>query len=371
MVSALSLLMETELTPAQKELTNIMEESGTVLLKVVNDILDFSKLANGGFSISSDLLNIRETIESVVRNYQVGSKIGTKVEAEFDAKLPVAVEGDQLRFRQVVQNLVSNAIKFTEEGSVRVRASVQEENLNDYVLLTEVIDTGIGIPENATNLFIPFTQYDNSTTKRYQGTGLGLSICKNLANLMGGEAGFKPNPGGKGSVFWFTVKMKRVPKTAIVEKLRQSISTLKLDPKNVSVGEMHELAKGKRVLLAEDNMINRKVMTKMLQNAGFNNIDMAENGQLAAELAIRDPYDIVLMDINMPILDGVAATRKIRDAGVSTPIIAMTANALKGHAEAYLSKGMDFYIPKPVDRSLLLEGLLRCLKPNEERSDEP
>ena len=293
----------------------------------------------------------------------MNSTPGTILESEFDSQLPLAVEGDNLRYRQIVQNMVSNATKFTETGSVRVRASVEEELLNEYILLTEVIDTGIGIPRDVTeSLFTPFTQYDNSATKRYQGTGLGLSICKNLADLMGGKAGFRPNPDGQGSIFWFTVKMKRVPKAAIVAKLQESFSYLKLDPKSNAKEEVKAIADGKRILLAEDNLINAKVMIRMLKAAGFGNVDTASDGKRAADMAIDDPYDLILMDINMPVLDGVAATRQIRDAGVSTPIIAMTANALKGHAESYLSKGMDFYIPKPVDRNLLLEGLLKCLK---------
>src|SRR5687768_10197404 len=141
MLSALSLLLETNLNPDQLDLAGVIEESGNVLLQVVNDILDFSKLANGGFSITPDVVNVREIVGSVLRNFQMNSSPGTVLESEFDEKLPLAVKGDNLRFRQIVQNMVSNATKFTENGSIRVRATVQEELLNEYILLTEVIDT--------------------------------------------------------------------------------------------------------------------------------------------------------------------------------------------------------------------------------------
>jgi osomolarity two-component system sensor histidine kinase TcsA len=368
MLSALTLLLDTNLDPEQLELARVIEESGGVLLQVINDILDYSKLASGCFSISFDIINVRDIIGSVMRNFHANTTAATRLESDIDPRLPVSAEGDSLRYRQIVQNLLSNATKFTEEGYVRVHVKLQSEDLNTYTILTEVIDTGIGIPtETSGTLFTPFTQFDNSATKRYKGTGLGLSICKSLAELMGGQIGYHRNPEGKGSIFWFTTVMKRARKAKAIEDLQETMAALSTNPTVTPLEELKQIAEGKRVLLAEDNHINTTVMRKMLKGLGFNSIDCAVDGKEAATLAINNPapYDVILMDINMPILDGVASTQQIRNAGVTTPIIAMTANALKGHAETYLSKGMDFYVAKPVDRKLLMKGLLKCLKEEE------
>ncbi|KAF2199274.1 hypothetical protein GQ43DRAFT_376629 [Delitschia confertaspora ATCC 74209] len=373
MLSALTLLLDTNLDPEQLELARVIEESGAVLLQVINDILDYSKLASGCFSISTDIVSVKDILSSVCRTFQPNTTAHTVMDMHLDPRIPASAEGDALRYRQIVQNLLSNATKFTEEGYVHVNVTLQREELDGYIILTEIVDTGIGVPPDASGtLFTPFTQFDNSATKRYKGTGLGLSICKSLAELMGGEIGFRPNPEGKGSVFWFTARLKRVKKAKVMEKLEETMAALAVASETNSLDELREIAKDKRILLVEDNPINTKVMVKMLKGLGFQFIDKAGDGRVAASLAIKDPcpYDCILMDINMPVLDGVGSTKEIRNAGITTPIIAMTANALKGHAEAYLSKGMDFYVAKPVDRKLLMKGLLKCLKLEELQEDE-
>lgn len=204
MLSALTLLLDTQLNPEQLELARIIQESGEVLLHVINDILDYSKLASGSFSISHDIISVPEIILSVFRAHQTVSKPGITFEKGIDPRIPMDAEGDGFRFRQIVENLVSNASKFTEQGYIRIHATQQHEDDTTCTVLIEVIDTGIGVPLLASkSLFTPFTQFDTSATKRYKGTGLGLSICKSLVELMSGNIGFRPNPGGIGSVFWY------------------------------------------------------------------------------------------------------------------------------------------------------------------------
>jgi osomolarity two-component system sensor histidine kinase TcsA len=371
MLSALTLLLDTKLDDNQLDLAHVIQESGDVLLGVINDILDYSKLASGSFSVSHDIISVTDILQSVFRAHLRCSNPGVNLESYLDPKLPKAAEGDSLRYRQIVQNFLSNATKFTDEGYVRVVAKVDAEDEEFFMIRTEVIDTGIGVPlKSSHHLFTPFTQFDNSATKRYKGTGLGLSICKSLAELMGGNIGYFPNPEGRGSVFWFTAKLKKCKQSEAVDQLAEEMQALRA-PSSAPTDPMEEIKKaatGKRLLLAEDNFINRKVMLRMLAGLGFESVDMATDGKEAVAKASHDPqpYDLVLMDINMPVLDGVSATKELREKGATVPIVAMTANALKGQAETYIAKGMSGYVAKPVDRTLLIKTLLKCLKQEED-----
>lgn len=369
LLSALTLLLDTKLDIDQLDLARVIQESGEVLLQVINDILDYSKLANGSFSISHDIINIADIVHSVHRAQLKLFDPKVKFEIHLDPRIPKAGEGDSLRYRQIVQNLVSNAAKFTEKGSVHVNARLENEDEENSLIWTEVVDTGIGVPEaSADALFTPFTQFDNSATKRYKGTGLGLSICKSLSELMGGEIGFLPNPDGHGSVFWFTIKLKKCNQLQMVETPRIELDGLRIPTPAVvdRMEELKNLAVSKRLLLAEDNFINRKVMLRMLAGLGFPSIDVAVDGKEAVAKTIQSgddkhawaPYDLILMDVNMPVQDGVSATQELREKGFHMPIVAMTANALKGQAETYIAKGMTGYIAKPVDRKLLVKVLL-------------
>jgi osomolarity two-component system, sensor histidine kinase TcsA len=200
-------------------------------------------------------------VTSVVRAVQPDLKPGVTLETSLDLNLPTSALGDPLRYRQVVQNLVANAVKFTESGKIEVRASLVEEDATSYTIRTEIIDTGIGIKNVAIgSLFSPFTQFDTSATKRYKGTGLGLSICKNLAELMGGAISFHPNPKEQGSVFWFTAKLAKMITLNAVDRLSSKFDAGMLSPVIDSLTLVRELAPGKRLLLAEDNFINQKVM---------------------------------------------------------------------------------------------------------------
>lgn len=367
LLSALTLLMDTNLDNNQRDLTRIIQESGDVLLGTINDILDYSKLASGSFSISHDIISVADIIQSVVRAHQTCHSPKVKLESLLDNHLPRSAEGDSLRYRQIVQNFLSNATKFTEEGYIRIVARLHKETEEHFTILTEVLDTGIGVPANGSHtLFTPFTQFDNSATKRYKGTGLGLSICKSLAELMGGKIGFHPNPEGRGSVFWFTANLKKCKQLVILEKMQEHMQTLSTTPPTTLEprDRLKAIAANKRLLLAEDNFINRKVMLQMLAGLGFRNVDSAIDGEEAVNKALHgsEPYDLILMDVNMPVQDGVGATQELRSKGLQIPIVAMTANALKGQAEYYIAKGMTGYIAKPVDRNLLVELLLGCLE---------
>ncbi|KAF2396901.1 two-component system protein A [Trichodelitschia bisporula] len=364
MLAALALLIETPLSSEQRELTSTIHESGHVLLQVINDILDYSKLAAAHFSLNSAAICVPGIIASVVRSYQMTLKQGVTLDARLDSNLPQTALGDELRYRQILQNLIGNAVKFTDEGSIHVTASLEEEGNDMYRIYTEVEDTGIGVADGDVKLlFSPFTQLDVSATKRHEGTGLGLSISKSLAELMGGEIGYRKNSKSQGSVFWFTVKMSKADATEKLGELTEKFSSMALPATPATRDQLKDVAKSKRLLLAEDNILNQKVMLKMLKNFGFENVDTAINGKEAVKLALQHKYayDLILMDINMPVLDGVCATGEIKDAGVNVPIVAMTANALKGDQETYLAKGLDDYIPKPVDQQLLIQILLKWL----------
>ncbi|OAA65617.1 ATPase-like, ATP-binding domain protein [Niveomyces insectorum RCEF 264] len=613
MLSACSLLLDTPLTPAQHEVATIIDESGHVLLRVLNDILDYSKLASGNFSIHTDVVGIASIVASVVRSAQPTLPPSVRLQLVLASDLPRAVQGDPLRFRQVMQNLVGNAIKFTDRGHIRVSTFVRHQDEDTYLILTKVTDTGIGIPPDAVPaLFAPFTQVDNTTKKRFQGTGLGLSICKSLAELMGGEIGYEPNPDRQGSVFWFTAQFRKIKSltqlksdadvTAEHIQRRQSLSpvggssrprpwnappaeerqqperatlptttatapalapapapapaaeptsplatadvAVPLDrdatigtttdknevesspeftvkfmssplstpattpsselgplspskdikllaglmpagyeslaalahpplvtamkdggtqtaddidrpadcffmtrqsepapapapaptPANVTTAtttktttttttitgadtcsdsadspphnnehagssgdqqkqqqsseqaaraadaaiqeealrRLRARAAGKRLLVVEDNVINQRVMLGMLRSFGFDPalVALASDGAQAAsqvEVAAAAAaegggmFDLVLMDINMPVVDGHEATVQIRRAGHSVPIVAMTAYALQGDREQCLACGMDDYVAKPVKKALLVEKLLAWL----------
>jgi osomolarity two-component system, sensor histidine kinase TcsA len=353
MLSALALLVDTGLNPDQRELAGIIEESGSVLLQVINDILDYSKLASGSFTINTDVISVPEITSAVMRCYPATTRPQVRLETVVHPNIPRSAKGDPIRYRQILQNIVSNAVKFTESGYVRVSVSLLDDDEASYNIMTEVTDTGIGVPSHAVSgLFTPFTQFDNSTTKRYKGTGLGLSICKSLTELMGGTIGFRPNK-PHGSNFWFTTKLAKLNEKSIP-----------IRPGRIPGEKLTEVALKKPLLLVEDNVINQTVMIRLLKVLGFQCVDIALDGAQAVQLVKKKPftYNLVLMDINMPVLDGVSATTQIRVLGLDIPIIAMTANALEGDAQTYLSKGFSDYIAKPVDRRALLKILFKWLQ---------
>ncbi|KAH6627259.1 hypothetical protein B0J18DRAFT_164290 [Chaetomium sp. MPI-SDFR-AT-0129] len=374
MLAACALLLDTALTTKQREMVGVMDESGQVLLQVIDDILDYSKLTSGNFSMQSGLVGVTGIITLMVRSLRDTSAPAVHFELFLDPDLPRSAQGDPLRYRQILQNLVSNAAKFTDKGSIRVAASVESEDDSGYTILAEVTDTGIGIPEDAAaNLFTPFTQFDGTTTKRYKGTGLGLSIAKSLAELMDGRIGYRPNPDRQGSVFWFTAHFKKIQ---TLEGMQERKTAMALEgnsgepppPRSNEVdsdllAEIKAASPTKHMLVVEDNLINQKVMVGMLRALSFQHIELASNGLDAVKMVRRKPaaYDMVLMDISMPVMDGNTAAREIRAAGILLPIVAMTAHALKGDRERCLEHGMNDYIAKPVDKKLLVRLLVKWL----------
>lgn len=361
MVLALDMLMLTPLNKDQQELAEIFQDSTSTLLKVVNDVLDYSKLSSNTFSLNVDMLDIPCIVHAVIRNCQPSLRPGVALESSVAPNYPRVVRGDHLRFQQVLQNLVSNAVKYTESGYVHVKTSYSVDPIDSesYIILIEVVDSGIGVSDDAVNtLFTPFTRFADSATKRYQGTGLGLSICKNLAELMSGTVAYHKNPDGAGSVFEMSIKMERVdlpdtqtrPLPALASRRPSDVSKL-----------LQEVAPRKQVLLAEDNPLNQTVMLKMLASLGFHHVALAWDGNQAVCMVKQKPlaYSLILMDITMPVMDGLVATRRIRQTNVHIPIIALTGHALKGDAETYLASGMNDYISKPVRRQQLVDRLWR------------
>lgn len=359
MFLALTMLMRTALNEDQREYAAILEDSTSILLQVINDVLDYSKLASGSFSLNADVIDIPNVVNAVVRNCEPSLKPNVALESSVAPGFPPNMKGDPLRFRQVVQNLIGNAVKFTESGHVYVKTSyVQDQNdARSYIVTVQVEDTGIGVPDEAVStLFTPFTRFADSATRRYQGTGLGLSICKSLAELMNGEVGFLENPDGPGSVFWISAKMRRVDRPEVQK--RRFVSGDEETPFDPSA-QLQEVAHQKQLLLVEDNKVNQTVMLKLLASLGFERVDAAWDGAEAVRMVKQKPlaYHLVLMDINMPVMDGLAATEHIRQINRDVPIIALTGNALKGDAETYLAKGMNDYIAKPLHRQQLVDLL--------------
>jgi CheY-like chemotaxis protein len=275
--------------------------------------------------------------------------------------VPAALEGDAVRLRQVLLNLVANAVKFTERGTVGFVMALAEENAEDALLRIEVSDTGIGIaPEAQARLFEPFVQADASTTRRYGGTGLGLAICKRLVELMGGQIGVQ-SALGQGSTFWLTLRLPHGMDGAA-------------HPAQAALGPAEAGPGGRRgrILVAEDNAINRLVAEGLLESLGYE-VQMVETGRQAVEAVRAARYDLVLMDLHMPELDGFAATAAIRQqeqaAGQQRrlPIVALTADALAGDAEKSLAVGMDDHLSKPLTVERLAAVVERWLPPHAER----
>lgn len=365
---ALALLMRTPLNDVQREYAGVLEDSTSILLQVINDVLDYSKLSSGSFSLNGDVLSVPGVVNAVVRNCKSSLKPGVTLETSIAPGFPSSCRSDPLRFRQIVQNLVSNAVKFTEQGYVRVHAAyaVDEHDPQRYQISVEVVDSGVGVPEDAVNtLFTPFTRFADSATKLYQGTGLGLSICKSLAELMDGAVGFHPNPDRRGSVFWMTARVGRVDMLDKPASPQSSQGPPGAERELGSSELLQKIAPQKHILLVEDNKVNQTIMLKLLNSLGFGRVDAAWDGAEAVRMVKQKQltYNVILMDINMPVMDGLTATMQIRDMNVDVPIIALTGNALKGDAETYLAHGMNDYIAKPLHRQQLVDMLWKLFEP--------
>jgi len=280
-------------------------------------------------------------------------KIGFDLTPDMDS---LNLVGDPLRLCQILLNFAGNAIKFTEKGSITVRARVVDESLTDVLLRFEIEDTGIGIsPEDQTRLFNAFEQADGSMTRKYGGTGLGLAINRRLALLMGGNVGVESTP-GVGSTFWFTVRLQKAGPSSRLLKAANTV------PPDHQIKSRH---RGARILLAEDEPINREVSRGLLEDVGLF-VDVAEDGCTAVEMASQTAYDLILMDMQMPRMNGLDATRAIRELPgglhAATPILAMTANAFSEDRQACLDAGMNDHIGKPIDPDVLFSTLRNWLE---------
>lgn len=344
-----SLLMETNLEHSQKDMVDTIKRSGEHLLGLINDILDFSKIESGKLDLENvnfDFRSVLDDVKSLLVYVSLAKKIELKMDIESDYRDNVI--GDAGRIRQILVNLVGNGLKFTDYGSVSVLVRTQNETDQDIQYRVEVRDTGIGIPsDKISNLFQSFNQVDAASSRRHGGTGLGLAISKQLVELMKGEIGVE-SQFGQGSLFWFNLTLPKGPKTEASQALDQS-TNFEIDPKL-------------RILLAEDNIVNQKVALGMLRKLGLN-ADVAANGLEAVDLYLRFEYDLILMDMQMPEMDGLGATRKIRELemnnGKNIVIIALTANAMDSDKEKCLGSGMNDFLAKPVVRDRLREMLLK------------
>ncbi len=351
------LLLDTELSPEQRKHGAILKSAAEGLLQLVDDILDFSKIEAGKLSLEIVDFRLRDVVRAAVEPLipRAVSK-GIDLRYEVTDAFPTRLQGDSTRIRQLLINLVGNAIKFTTGGYIEVR--VEQVGIDDAgaQLRFSVKDSGIGIPQEAQNsLFDAFTQADNSTSRRFGGTGLGLAICRRLVELMGGRIGVDSEP-GRGSVFWFEL--------SLTPAVAQGTGEIPLSAKGLSLRPFGSRAV--QLLLAEDNEVNQLVALSQLRALGYP-VDAANNGhQVLAALEAKD-YALVLMDCQMPELDGYETTRQIRRRGhrrwKDLPIIAVTAHAMKGDREKCLEAGMNDYISKPFQQHELQEVLERWLQP--------
>lgn len=360
-----ALLLDTQLTAEQRDFVRAIRDSGDSLVSIINDILDFSKIEAGKLNLESTEFNLEALISDSVRVItQAARRKSIDVKASSERELPACLLGDPVRLKQILLNLLGNAVKFTEIGSISLRVAREQGSEADRVMLRfNITDTGIGIsPEVQTQLFQSFTQADESTTRKYGGTGLGLAIAKRLAELMGGSIGVDSKP-GQGSTFWFTANFC-VARDNSLPCASPHVESTRRPP------ILHHGARG-RVLVVEDNAVNQKVAMRLLAGLGYA-AELAQNGAEALELALASRYDVILMDCQMPVMDGYDATRAIRNSGgvcSRAPIIAVTANALVGERAKCLAAGMDDYVPKPVSKEALESAIQRWF-PTPEPVDE-
>ena len=344
------LLQKSELNREQEDLIGIITKSGENLMSIINDILDFSKIESGQVQFEAISFELREMVENVYQllRFKAEEK-GISFSYSIAKDVPPVLSGDPLRISQILMNLANNAIKFTHQGKVEIRIELIDEYDQTSRVLFKVIDTGIGISEEGKQvLFKEFHQTESSMSRRYGGTGLGLAISKNLVNLMNGEINVISTE-GKGSEFYFRLPLKK--------------STLEEKEK-----ELHyQLPKDIRILVAEDNAINQKVFGLSLKQLGYK-CDMAQNGQEAFDMHIANPYDMIFMDMQMPVKDGLEATTMIRNYEKEntgfpvTYIAAVTANSLNKGKNKCISAGMNNFLNKPFSEKELLTILQEGIK---------
>lgn len=347
------LIRRSGVTAQQADRLQKIDTAGEHLLATINAILELSKIEAGKLGLATDALQVGAVVANVVSMLSAEARAkGLVLVSELDP-LPAPLKGDAIRLQQALLNLVANAVKFTAAGQVRLRVRRLDDQADRLRLRFEVEDTGPGIDDGtAQRLFTPFEQGDASTTRRHGGSGLGLAITRGLAELMGGEAGVEAVPGG-GSRFWFTAWLQRG-------------ASVPAPPGQALPGEAEALLRqrhaGRRVLVVEDEPVNREVTAQLLQDVALE-VDLAEDGEAALAAVAARPPDLVLMDVQMPRLDGLAATRRLRalPEGRAVPVIALTANAFGEDQRGCIEAGMDDFLAKPVDPERLFALVLRWL----------
>lgn len=343
------LLKQTLLTEEQLDLVNIMSVSGNNLLLIINDILDISKIEAGQIKLENINFDLHNIVNEIISLLTIKAKEqGNKLLLSIDKNVPRYVNGDPTRIKQILLNLTNNAVKFTKDGEVKINISYLEEKNNRCKIKFNVIDSGIGIHENEkSKLFKQFSQLNQSTQREYGGTGLGLAISKSLVEMMNGKIGVDSKP-GVGSNFWFYV---------VFDKSKKDDTN---EPKKAMIKE--DPTKALNILLVEDNLINQKIAIGIVKQLGHN-IEVASNGKIGVEMYKASYYNVVFMDIQMPIMDGYTATKEIREWEHDENkqpgrIIALTANALKEDKEKCFNVGMDDFLSKPFK----IQDIERALK---------
>ena len=367
------LLLRMDMEPRQRDLLTKVEGSGQHLMGIIDDILDFSKVEAGKLAIDSAQFQLQSVFENVSNLIgQKGTDKGLELVFEISPDVPRQLVGDPLRLGQVLLNFADNAVKFTERGRVLVSVRRTRQVGAQVLLRFTVSDTGIGIAAGDMHkLFESFEQADASTTRKHGGTGLGLAISKKLALLMGGEVGVDSTPGA-GSVFWFTAMLGMVPESlpaatpapGITAPVSLPVTAEPAHAKAAPARDVLAAHQGARVLLVEDNETNQLVASMILTDAGLV-VDIAENGQISVDMVQRTVYDIVLMDMQMPVMDGIEATAEIRRLGLLTlPIVALTANVMPQDRQRCLDAGMNDFVTKPIGTVAFYQVLLRWLAAN-------
>ena len=367
-IGMIECLQDTDLNARQREYVEIALKSSEIFLSLLNDILDFSKIEARKLELETLDFDLRCMLKDLADILAIGAhEKGLELVCLVEPAVPSLLRGDPGRIRQILVNLSGNAVKFTEKGEIVIRVSLESEDLKNVTLRFAISDTGIGIPANRQAiLFSPFTQVDGSTTRQYGGTGLGLAISKSLAELMGGRIGLESTV-GVGSTFWFTAVFEKQPvKSRSVDEIfgenggEAAIESLAAE-QFISEDDKQRI----RILVAEDNPINQKVAQAMIRKIGLS-VDVVANGQQAIDALETVPYDLVLMDCQMPDIDGFEATRRIRQPGSKAlnpniPIIAMTASTMRGDRDRCIQAGMSDFIAKPVLVRELVDVLARWL----------
>jgi len=353
-IGMIDITLMTNLQEKQREYLNVVKSSTMALMRVLNDILDYSKIEAGKIELEEGLFDIRETTNEVVDLFTIAAEQkGLSIKLRISEDIPHAVIGDSVRLRQVLSNLVGNGVKFTLQGQIVIDITMEKKHENTVKLMFVVADTGIGISDDKLDkLFKRFSQIDDSHTKQFGGTGLGLAISKKLIEIMSGEIGVESQE-GIGSRFFFTAVFGLAKGRSEIIGRTQHESVQSMSPEN------------KKILIAEDDVISRNLGTLILTKNGFQVIEV-ENGRQAVDAFEQQKFDLILMDVNMPQMDGYTATKMIRAKETKmkfhTPIIAMTAYALKGDREKCLAAGMDDYIPKPIELEKFVELIYKWLR---------